>query len=151
MATLYSEVFKSFTSKITDYQLGSLEDIVVENDMISLLNSSIVYFRLPKIDIFNKDDKKQIFNEDLSYEEIEVLSTLMVAEWFKRIIYNTDVLVQKYGETDFEFKSQANQLKALAEGYKEVVDRDIKRKIGNYSRTYQGKIFNYKLLAGKNK
>lgn len=149
MNTPYSKVFESYTSKIKDYELGELEDIVAESDMINILNSAIVSFRLPKVDIWNKNDELLTFNVELSYEEIEVLSTLMVREWFKRMIYNTDTLIQQFGETDFEFKSQANHLKALAEGYREVVELDVKTKLSNYSRTYKGKVFNYNLLAGK--
>jgi len=147
--TPYKTIFDAFLAKIDSYEIGDLEDIVAEYDMTGLMNSGMVYFRLPKVNIWDKDDELKTFNVELSYEEIQIISRLMVAEWFKRMVYNTDTLIQKFGETDFEFKSQANHLKAQVEAWKEIVDSDVKTLLSNYSRSYQGEIFNYKLLAGK--
>lgn len=73
----------------------------------------------------------------------------MKREWFKRGIADTDVTQQKFGESDFEFKSQASHLNALCNAQVNVIDREVKNLLSNYSRVTRGKIFNYGRLAGK--
>ena len=55
MATPYQKVYDSFLSKIKDYNLGELSDVVMEYDMHSLLESAIPYFLCPKVDIFDRE------------------------------------------------------------------------------------------------
>ena len=73
----------------------------------------------------------------------------MKREWFKRGIADTDVTKQKFGETDFEFKSQANHLNALCNAEVNVLYREVKNLLSNYSRATRGKIFDYNKLVGK--
>ena len=54
MATPYQKVYDSFLSKIKDYNLGELSDVVMEYDMHSLLESAIPYFLCPKVDILTE-------------------------------------------------------------------------------------------------
>lgn len=149
MATPYQKIYDSFLSKIKDYNLGELSDVVMEYDMHSLLESAIPYFLCPKIDIFDRDDAAAEFKNDLGPEEINILGVLMKREWFKRGIADTDVTQQKFGESDFEFKSQASHLNALCNAQVNVIDREVKNLLSNYSRVTRGKIFNYGRLAGK--
>ena len=149
MATSYAEVFSAFMAKKNDYEISLLDDDVIEADNTALLNRVIPQFRYPRVDIWDKDDVRQCFNNELTYEEIHVLSQLMICEWLKRTIYNTDVLIQKFGETDFEFKSQANHLKAQVQAYENLAKIDAKTAISNYSKSYKGTMFNYQQLAGK--
>ena len=65
------------------------------------------------------------------------------------MIADTDVTQQKFGESDFEFKSQASHLNALCNAQVNVIDREVKNLLSNYSRVTRGKIFNYGRLAGK--
>lgn len=148
MATPYSSVFDSFLSKIKDYEFGELEADIVEYDLLKLLKSAIVYFSIPEKE-FTLDDEARSFSIDLTNEEIQILGSLMKREWFRRIIANTNVLIQKFGEADFEFKSQASHLNALNKAEIESIDREIKKMLSNYSRIKNGKIFNYGQLAGK--
>ena len=73
----------------------------------------------------------------------------MKREWYKRFIYDTDVIEQKYAENDFEFHSQANHLNAQVSGKTELLDKEIKKMISDYSRTPNHKVFDYSRLAGK--
>ena len=148
MATQYTEVYDAFLSKIKDYEFGELESDVVEYDLLKLLKSAVVHFKIPK-NPFEMDDDEKAFSIDFTNEEIQIVATLMKREWFKRLIANTDVLIQKFGEADFEFKSQASHLNALNKAEAEVVDREVKKMLSDYSRIKNGKIFNYGKLAGK--
>lgn len=149
MSTPYSKIYDAFLSKIKDYDLGELSDAVMEYDMNSLLQSAIPYFLCPKVNIFDRDEEQKIFLNDLGNEEINILAVLMKREWFKRGIADTDVTKQKFGETDFEFKSQANHLNALCNAEVNVLDREVKNLLSNYSRATRGKIFDYNKLVGK--
>lgn len=149
MGTPYEEVFARFMSQKNDFEVGYLRDYVIEQDNIAIMNNALPRFRNSRINLYDKDDKLQCFNNTLSYEEIYVIACLMVVEWCKRMVFNTDTLVQKFGETDFEFKSQANHLKAAVEAYLSVARLEASTAISNYSKSYQGKIFDYHKLAGK--
>lgn len=149
MSTPYSKIYDAFLSKIKDYDLGELSDTVMEYDMNSLLQSAIPYFLCPKVNIFDRDEEQKIFLNDLGNEEINILAVLMKREWFKRGIADSDVTKQKFGETDFEFKSQANHLNALCNAEVNVLDREVKNLLSNYSRATRGKIFDYNKLVGK--
>lgn len=149
MGTPYSVVFSAFMAQKSDFEIVPLEDYVIEQDNIVILNNALPKFRLSRVNLWDKDDHKQVFFNELSYEEIYIIACLMVEEWCTRMVMNTDTLIQKFGETDFEFKSQANHLKAMVEAYRDVARLRSKTAISNYSRSYQGKIFDYRKIAGK--
>ena len=115
--------------------------------MRGLLNSAIVYFRLPHISLELNEDGD--FQNTLTNDEIQILAVLMKREWYKRFIADSEVTIQKFGENDFEFKSQANHLKALVTGLTESIDLEVKKMLSDYSRTPGNKVFDYKKLVGK--
>ena len=146
--TNYEDVFQAFTAKITDRDRAVMDDEVNEQDMIDLLNAAIPKFRLPHVSLA-KDDDTETFDADLGQDEIQILANLMTREWYQRFIYDTDVIEQKYAENDFEFHSQANHLKAQINGMTELLDKEIKKMISDYSRTPNHRVFDYTKLAGK--
>ena len=146
--TDYEDVFQAFTAKITDRDRAVMDDDVNKQDMIDLLNAAIPKFRLPHVSL-SKDDDTETFDADLGQDEIQILANLMKREWYQRFIYDTDVIEQKYAENDFEFHSQANHLKAQGSGMTELLDKEIKKMISDYSRTPNHKVFDYSRLAGK--
>ena len=148
MATSYSTVYNAFLSKINDYDFGELKEEVAEYDMHQLLQSAIVYFNIPEHP-YTMDDVSEEFDVDFTNEEVQIIATLMKREWFRRIIANTDVLIQKFGEADFEFKSQAAHLNALNKAEVNVINNEVKKLLSNYSRIKNGTIFDYGKLAGK--
>lgn len=148
MATPYTDIYDAFLSKIKDYDFGELKEEVVEYDLHKLLLGAIVYFNIPE-NPFEMDEDEKEFSIDFTNEEVQIIATLMKREWFRRIIANTDVLIQKFGEADFAFKSQASHLNALSKAEENVLNLEVKKLLSNYSRIKNGKIFNYGQLAGK--
>lgn len=148
MATSYTTIYDAFLSKINDYEFGELKEEVVEYDLHKLLQSAIVYFNIAE-NPFTMDDELQAFDVDFTNEEIQIIAVLMKREWFRRIIANSDVLIQKFGEADFAFKSQASHLNALSKAEVNVLNLEVKKLLSNYSRIKNGTIFNYGKLAGK--
>jgi hypothetical protein len=113
MGTPYSKVFNSFLGKITDYTYESYTNEELGGDLTSLLNSSIVEFEYPKVDIRDKNDDEQMFNIDLRIDEIEIISFLMVERWIERQVNNIELIKQRFSNKDFTYTSQANHLEAL--------------------------------------
>jgi hypothetical protein len=133
MSTPFEKVFNSFLSKIDDNLYSNLE-FDVEADLTKLLNSAIVQFDFPKVDIFDKDDDLQQFNVDLSIHEIEILSNLMKLEWIKRQMNSVNLLKQMIGDKDFRLTSQANHLKVLID-LKMETEKEINSLMTKYSYT----------------
>ena len=148
MATSYTTIYDAFLSKINDYNFGELKEEVVEYDLNKLLHSAIVYFNIAE-NQFTMDDENGTFDVDFTNEEVQIIAVLMKREWFRRIIANCDVLIQKFGEADFAFKSQASQLNALSKAEVNVLNLEVKKLLSNYSRIKNGTIFDYGKLAGK--
>lgn len=133
MTTPFDKLFDSFLSKIEDDLYANLS-VDVEADMTKLLNSAIVQFDFPKVDIFDKDDDAQQFNVDLSIHEIEILSNLMTLEWIKRQMKSVSLLKQMLGDKDFRLTSQANHLKVLID-LKAETEKEVQSLITKYSYT----------------
>ena len=149
MGTPFQTVFDAFLSKINDPDLIELEDFELEYDMKGLLNSALPYFLFPKMDL-TIDPDSESFESDLGSEEVNLIAVLMKREWFTRCINDTNVTVQKWAESDFEFKSQASHLNALSKTKCQMADVEVQTLLSNYSRKGEGiKPFDYSKLAGK--
>jgi hypothetical protein len=133
MSTPYETLFDSFLSKIEDDLYTNIQ-FDIESDMIKLLNSAIVQFQFPKVNILDKDDDLQQFNVDLSIYEIEILANLMKLEWTKRQINSTNLMKQMIGDKDFRLTSQANHLKVLLD-LKNETEKEINSLMTKYSYT----------------
>ena len=115
--TYFESIYSVFLTKVTD-------EMYAETWTENLLIAAIPRFRFPKFKIF--DFKKSVVNEEgeiveqgyfnavLTYEEISILSNLMVVEWLTRQIMTTENTRQKvYSSSDFKVSSQANHLDKL--------------------------------------
>ena len=111
--TPYEKVFKAFLSKIQDPLYAEIEVEVAEDDLISIMDSAILNFEYPKINLKDKNDELQQFNEDLGFDEIQLLSHIMVLEWMRRELRNVDALRQFMTTKDFNTFSQANHINSL--------------------------------------
>jgi hypothetical protein len=133
MSTPYENVFDSFLSKIEDDLYTNIQ-FDIEADLTKLLNTAIVQFDFPKVDILDKDDVMQQFNVDLSLHEIEILANFMKLEWIKRKINSASLLQQMIGDKDFRLTSQANHLKVLID-LKGETEKEINSLVTKYSYT----------------
>ena len=146
MPTPYSQVFDSFLSKIEDSTYLALTDPEIETDLTKLLNSSLIHFTYPKVDIFSKDDENLEFLNDISYSEIEIIARCMVKEWTGRKIRNIKLIEQALSDRDFKLTSQANHLQALLDLQK-YNDSEIENLLTKYSYSNNLKA-DYSGLAG---
>lgn len=115
MATPYSSVFDRFLNKVTDYSFLNLSEEELERNFKSYLSSAIVHFRRCKKDLFNTDETLELFNEDLTPEEQEIIARLMVVEYLSPKLITSDLLQQTLNSKDFRLYSQANHIKEIRE------------------------------------
>jgi len=146
MPTPYSQVFDSFLGKIEDDAYLKLTDSEVENDLIKLLNSSLIHFTFPKVNIFLKDDLAQTFELDIPYAEIEIISRCMKKEWIDRQITSVNIIKQALTDKDFNLTSQANHLKVLLD-LQDKNEFELEKLLTKYSYSNNLKA-NYSGLAG---
>lgn len=130
--TTYDIVFKAFLSKIQDPLYAEIDVAVAEDDLISIMDAAILNFEYPKVDLKNKDDAGQIFDEQLGFDEVQILSHLMVLEWMKRELRNIDGLRQFMTTKDFSTFSQANHVNSLIRA-EEMISKDLKQLKVKYS------------------
>lgn len=90
MATPLNKVYDAFLSKIEEDQWMLEEDVaVIESDLQKLLDAAIFQIRYPHVSL---DYEGESFIEDLSNDEIQMLSYLMKLEWINRCIATWDNL-----------------------------------------------------------
>ena len=80
MATSYEKIYDRFTQKITDFNLVEIDDYSLDKMLQSWLNTAVVKTRKCQHDLSQRDEELQVFKEDLSDLEIELLDPLIVTK-----------------------------------------------------------------------
>ena len=109
--TPFSDIYKSFLSKITDDMYMELTEEDTEKMLFELFESALPHFEFPRVDIFSYDENG--YNIHLSKEEINIISTYMVVEWLGQQLASVENTRMKYSGSDFKFTSQANHMAKL--------------------------------------
>ena len=148
--TPFSDIYESFLSKITDdmYMEFTKEDTY--KMLQDLLITSIPKFEFPRINLFDYELGKEetsineetgektnvyavgFFNNKLSLEEINILSTYMIVEWLGQQLASIENVRMKFSGTDFKFTSQANHMQKLL-----VIKKDYEREGFHLQRLYK--------------
>ena len=139
--TSYQTIYDSFLSKILEDEWVNWEESEVEEDLRTLLEGAIPYFKFPRKDLDRNDDG---FNVDLDNEEIQILATYMKCEWLNRTILTWENVKPLYEERDF---SQAN----LLDKFNQLLQKEEKKaqKLESiYYRSIKHKPFDYGKLSG---
>lgn len=133
MATPYSDVHQVFISKITGYSLLNYTDVEREELLLPYLKSACMKFKnICKIDITDRDDDLQQFNQDLDEDTIEILAIGEVYYWLNPKVINEENLYNVMGSKDYSIHSPANLLKELRL-LREDLRKEFKQEIINYS------------------
>lgn len=153
MSTNITKVYASFLRKMSDYKFsidnnGDNKEYIEETLYGYFLSARSQFYQCSKNLSTNRDDSEQYISANeisisssLTDYEIEILSLLMVIEYFKPIIIRNETLEQALGDSDFNIYSQANHINQLKDLYKEL-KRETNVKIGRY--TYLSDIYDKK-------
>ena len=120
MATLFTDIYKVFFSKVTEDMYMELTIEETQNLVEELLLSSLHWFEFPRVDLTNYSLKNNQFNVTLTTEEQNIIATYMIVEWLGQQLASVELTRMKYSGSDFKFTSQANhmaKLKNLKEKY----------------------------------
>ncbi|MBE7896260.1 hypothetical protein G7L40_19830 [Paenibacillus polymyxa] len=117
MMTPYSKIFERFQGKIQDYTidemfLNSIEDY--EDYLMGFLKSGLVKFSYCKNDLSDRDEENRSFTADLTELEQEILSQLMLGEWFEKEVNNILDMRLAISSSDWKRYSESQNFKEKA-------------------------------------
>jgi hypothetical protein len=154
--TSYDVVYSAFLSKVTaDDWANEYEETVdgllptenAKEDLRQILENALPYFKFPRTSLARDEEG---FENDLSPEEIAIISEYMKVEWLDRTIHTWENVKVMYDERDW---SPANLLKQFI-SLLERSEQKALRLERLYSRSITGedgmkKPFDFSQLAGK--
>lgn len=126
MGTNFYVIYCSFLDKITDDMYMELTMEETFETMESIFLAVLPKFKFPRFPIYDFDREAEVltdetgkviskgkFNTELTLEEVNILSDLMLIEWFERQLATTRIVKQRYSGPDFKFTSQAAHMQRL--------------------------------------
>lgn len=121
--TPFGKIYDRFYGKVTDdmYIEWTLDDTAA--DMKNILLDAIPRFEFPRFAPFKYDTDAEMYDVELTEEEINILAILMVLSWLNRQIASVELIRMKYTGSDFKLTSQANHLLKLF-GLKEQIEQE---------------------------
>ena len=144
-------VYDAFLSKVGEddwtrcYSKEDLEWFI--KDWREFLNSAIPYFKFPRCSLEINEETQEFVDENISQDEIQVLSVYMKQEWLKRTIDTWENIKTQYDEADF---SQAHLLDTFLK-LREAAKEEAKEVEAIYCRSRKKKPYKYSRLIGGNK
>ena len=146
--TLFSDVYTSFLSKITDDMYMELTPEDTYGILQQLLVSALPKFEFPRQNldyelITVEQQNEEYVDEDephlqwafvnkLTNEEVNIIATYMIVEWIGQQLASVENVRMKYSGSDFKFTSQANHMQKLLQ-----MKKDYEREGFHLQRLYK--------------
>ena len=111
MGTPYEKVYGRFLNSTTDFNLAELDDHTLNEMLKEWLHSAIVKTRTSSD--LTRDDENEVFNNDLSDLDIELLAMGMRLAWLDQRINSTEYTSLFVGGKEEKFYSPSSQLSEL--------------------------------------
>lgn len=118
MATPFEDVFSSFLMKVSDDELLDLDEETMKKVLVNLLTLAVARFNQVCVKDLTNTQSGDSFVDDLSVEEIDILSEIMVENWMKPKIYNLNLFKNRLSTKDYTTFSPANLLNSVRETFK---------------------------------
>ena len=112
MATPYEKVYGRFLNKCTDFNLADLDDHTLNEMMKDWLDSAVIRTRTSS-DLSARDDENEVFENDLSSQDVELLGMGMILAWLDQRIQSTEYTSLFVGGKEEKFYAPSNQLAEL--------------------------------------
>ena len=125
MATPYEKIYNRFSQKITDFNLVEVDDYSLDEMLKSWLYTSIVNTRTSS-NLSDRDDENEVFNNDLSDLDVELLAMGMTLAWLDQYLNSTENVLQFIGGKEEKYYSQANHIAELR-AMREEIRLEMKR------------------------
>ena len=109
--TSYETVYGRFLNSTTDFNLADLDDHTLSGMLKGWLHSAIVKTRTSSN--LSRDDENEVFNNDLSDLDIELLAMGMRLSWLDQRINSTEYTSLFVGGKEEKFYSPSSQLAEL--------------------------------------
>ena len=110
--TSYSTVYGRFLNTVTDFDLAELDDFTLSDMLKGWLHSAIVKVRT-STDLTARNDVEEVFTNDLSDLDIEILAMGMKLSWLDQRINSTEYTNLFVGGKEEKFYSPSSQLGEL--------------------------------------
>ena len=111
MGTPYEKVYGRFLNHMTDFNLADLDDHTLNEMFKDWLHSAIVKTRTSGD--LTRDDENEVFKNDLSDLDIELLAMGMRLAWLDQRINSTEYTNLFVGGKEEKFYSPSSQLSEL--------------------------------------
>ncbi|MDD2245273.1 MAG: hypothetical protein PHR13_11780 [Dysgonamonadaceae bacterium] len=140
MATLYTDVYNSFLSRVTDYDLPAFTEESRESILHGFMVNACSKFqrickKISKIDLSDRDETNKQFNSTLTDEQIDIITTGMIMEWVKPKYYLDENMRNILNTKDYNMAaSPVNVLGGVRNTYSQV-KREFESMINKYSFT----------------
>lgn len=112
MATPYEKVYGRFLNKCSDFNLADLDDHTLNEMMKDWLDSAVIRTRTSS-DLSARDDEAEEFENDLTDQDVELLSMGMIISWLDQRIQSTEYTNLFIGGKETKFYSPSQQLTEL--------------------------------------
>lgn len=112
MATPYEKVYGRFLNKCSDFNLADLDDHTLNEMMKDWLDSAIIRTRTSS-DLSARDDEAEVFENDLTDQDVELLGMGMILAWLDQRIQSTEYTNLFIGGKETKFYSPSQQLTEL--------------------------------------
>ena len=109
--TSYEVIYGRFLNSTTDFNLAELDDYTLNEMLKGWLHTAIVKTRTSG-DLV-RDDENEVFNNDLSDLDIELLAMGMRLAWLDTSLNSTELTLMMLGGKEEKFYSQANHIEQL--------------------------------------
>ena len=103
MATPYEKVYCRFLNKCTDFNLADLDDHTLNEMMKDWLDSAVIRTRTSS-DLSARDDENEVFENDLSSQDVELLAMGMILAWLDQRIQSTELTSMMIGGKEEKLK-----------------------------------------------
>ena len=111
MGTPYEKIYGRFLNHTTDFNLADLDDHTLNEMLKDWLHSAIVKTRTSSD--LSRNDENEVFNNDLSDLDIELLAMGMRLAWLDQRINSTEYTNLFVGGKEEKFYSPSSQLTEL--------------------------------------
>lgn len=114
MATAYDKIYENVLSKLKTYDFANMTSGEIKEYLHDYLIPATAKFHVCKKNLQERDDTLELFSEDLSDTEVEIIGNYLLLEYIDSTYIRTSTLLKaNLSSSDFNAFSPANMLDKL--------------------------------------